>query len=298
MVYTLSMSISNAIVKCLLRLSGTSKDVSEATFCREMRENAAKERRAAMRVPHCLGVRVELGVYCGMNYFIFIPRETDTNNAILYIHGSGYMNAYRRVQLRFAADLAKNLHAKVYFPLYPKLPVATARVAYALLKNFYAFLYKKGEVFLIGDSSGGALALSLTADHPSVRSVIAISPWVRLDVSEEGRKVEGDLILSLSKLDYTAKLWRDDLDGGDVRVSPIFGHYEGRDIILFAGEKEVFRPDILDLFHEHSARGATVTYVEGRDGQHCYPLMPTKEGRSARRAIYEKIGEYLYGERS
>ena len=291
------MSISNGIVECLLRLSGASKEVSEKTFYREMRENAVKERRAATRVPHCLGVRVEHAVYCGMNYFLFIPREMDTYNAIMYIHGSGYTNVYRRAQLRFAADLAKNLHAKVYFPLYPKLPVATARAAYALLRNFYAFLCKKGDVYLIGDSSGGALALSLASEHTSVRSVVAISPWVRLDVGEDGRKAEGDLLLSLSKLDYTAKLWRDDLDCDDVRVSPFFGHYEGRDILLIAGEKEIFRPDIVDFFRKHSANGAKVTYIEGRDGQHCYPLMPTREGRSARRAIYEKIGEYLYGER-
>ncbi len=291
------MSVSNGIVEIILRLSGAAKEVSEQEFYKEMRENAVKEKRAERKTPHCLGVRVERDVYCGMNYFLFIPKEIDTANAVMYIHGSGYMNVFRRAQLRFAADLAENLHARVYFPLYPKLPAATARSAYALLRNFYAFLYKKGEIALIGDSCGGSLALSLASEHPSARCVVAISPWVRLDIGEAGRKVENDLLLSLSKLDFAAKLWCDDLDLSDVRLSPYFGGYSGKDILLTAGEKELFRPDIIDFFRDHCANGASITYIEGRESQHCYPLMPTREGMSARRAIYEKLGAYLYGEK-
>ena len=291
------MSVSGEIMECLLRLSGASKDVSEREFYDEMRKNALSRLRREGRLPHFSGVKSEKGVYCGMNYYLFVPTEVDTPNIVMYLHGSGYVNDYRRFHLHFAADLARNLHAKVYFPLYPKLPLANAISCFALLNNFYAFLYKKGEVCLIGDSSGASLALALASENASAGSVVAISPWVLLNVGEEGRQVRGDVVLSMSKLDYTAELWKGDLKSEDVRVSPFYGNYAGKDILLFAGEKERFRPDILRFLHEHASSGAKVTYIEGREAQHCYPLMPTAEGKRARGVIYEKMCGCLYGEK-
>ena len=291
------MSVASEIIACFLCLSGASREIDEKTFYRQMRREAIRNAKGDKSLPFFLGVRGEKGVYCGMDYFLFIPDETDTSKAVMYLHGSGYMSRYQRVQLRFAADLARDLHAKVYFPLYPKLPNATALSCSALLNNFYVFLRKKGEVLLIGDSSGGALGLSLANLQPSVRSVIAISPWVRLPIGEEGREVESDRMLSLSKLEYTAGLWRGGVDRRDPRVSPIYGDYGGKDILLIAGEREIFRPDIREFFRIHSEQGATVTYLEGRGQQHCYPLMPTPEGKSARKEILCKMRAVLYGDK-
>lgn len=290
------MSAASGLIECLLRLSGASRRVSEKTFYKQMRKNAVRNERAR-RLPRLLGVKAERGVYCGMEYFVFVPPQVDTAKIVLYIHGSGYVNCYRRAQVRFAAELAKNTHAKVYFPLYAKLPFATVLPCFALLNNYYAFLKKRGEVFLIGDSSGAALALSLAAEHPSARSVIAISPWLCLFVGEEGRKVKSDVMLSFSKLDYTAKLWSEGVDQEDVRVSPICGDFAGKNILLFAGEREIFRPDAIRFFREKTRMGATITYVEGKGQQHCFPLMPTPEGARARELIFRKLRGLLYGER-
>ena len=68
-------------------------------------------------------------------------------------------------------------------------------------------------------------------------------------------------------------------------------------MLLFAGEKERFRPDISDFFRKQAERGGKVTYREGKGQQHCYPLYPTPEGREARREIYEKLQNTIYGEK-
>ena len=290
------MSVTSGLIECLLRLSGASREISENTFYKQMRKNAVKNKRGKRR-PRFLGVKVEEGVYCGMKYFVFVPPQVDTAKSILYVHGSGYVNVYRRAQVRFAACLAKNTHAKVYFPLYAKLPYATVLPCFALLNNYYVFLKKRGEVLLVGDSCGGTLALSLAAEHISARSVVAISPWLRIFIGEEGRYVQSDLMLSFSKLDYAAKLWSEGVGEEDVRVSPLFGNYAGKNVLLFAGEREIFRPDAARFFHEKSMAGATVTYVEGKGQQHCFPLMPTPEGARARKMIFEKMRSLLYGDR-
>lgn len=290
------MSVASGLIECLLRLSGASKDISESAFYKQMRKNAVKNKRGR-RLPRFLGMKVERGVYCGMEYFVFVPPQVDTAKSILYVHGSGYVNVYRRAQVRFAACLAKNTHARVYFPLYAKLPYATVLPCFALLNNYYAFLKKRGEVCLVGDSCGGTLALSLAAEHDSAKSVVAISPWLRLSIGEEGRAVQSDVMLSFSKLDYAAKLWGKGVGEDDVRVSPLFGDFKGKNILLFAGEKEVFRPDAARFFREKSMAGATVTYVEGKGQQHCFPLMSSPEGARAREVIFKKMRLLLYGER-
>ena len=296
MVHTLAMSAASMIIEWLLCCSGASEEISEKAFYQWMRKNAIKNEKETKRLPLLHGVKVVHGVYCGMNYFVFTPREIDSTKTILYIHGSGYVCPHQRMHLRFAAALARNLHVKVYFPLYPKLPFATIRSCFALLNNYYAFLHKKGEVLLVGDSSGGALALSLAAEQPSIESIVAISPWVLLSIGEEGRRVESDKILSLSKLDYAARLWRDDVDEIDVRVSPFFGDYSHKNIMLFVGERERFRPDVYRFFREQSGLGSEITYIEGLGQQHCYPLMSTPEGKEARETIYRKLRGILYGD--
>ena len=295
-VHTSAMSVASGIAEFLLRLSGASREISEKNFYKLMRRKAIKWKRGERSAPRFCGVKVEREVYCGMPYFVFVPPEVDTAKCVMYLHGSGYVNNYRRAQVRLAAEIAENTHAKVYFPLYVKLPFCTVLPCFALLNNYFAFLRKRSVVCLAGDSSGAALALSLAAEHRSVRSVVAISPWLRLPVGEEGRKVKSDKMLSFSKLDFAARLWREGVTEEDVRVSPIFGEYAGKKILLFAGEKEIFRPDALTFFREKSSHGATVTYVEGRGQQHCYPLMQTPEGRAARRSIFKKIRMDLYGE--
>ena len=291
------MSVASGVIEFLLRLSGASKEISERTFYKEMRKRAAECKRGERRVPRFVGVKVEKGVYCGMNYFVFIPPQVDTIKSVMCLHGSGYLNCYRRSQVKFAAELAKNTHAKVYFPLYAKLPFATALSCFALLNNFYSFLKKRGEVCFVGDSSGGALALALAAEHRSARFVVAVSPWLKLPVGKEGRMVQSDKMLSVTKLDFTATLWREGVMENDVRVSPFYGEYSGKELLLFAGERELFRPDILRFFSEKAKNGASVTYEEGKGQQHCYPLMPTPEGKRARKIIFQWINRALYGDK-
>lgn len=236
-------------------------------------------------------------VYCGMPYVTFVPREIDTEKSVLYVHGSTYMNEPRFVQVAFAKEIARKTHAKVFFPLYPKLPVSTVLPCFALLNNFFSFLYKKGKVLPIGDSSGGALALALAATRAEITEVIAISPWLSISLCEEGRSMRSDAMLSVETLDLVGELWAGGLPDEDVRLSPMQGEFKGKTILLTCGEKERFRPDIMHFCELQRERGASVRCLEGAGQQHCYPLMPTPEGRRARGEILRVLQKGLYGEK-
>ena len=290
------MSAASCVIERLLFLFGFNKEISEKKLYAKMRKNAIRSERKKSQFCCLLGVRSESGVYCGMRYLVFIPREVDSAKSIMYLHGSLYMNSYRRLQARFAAELAKNTHCKVFFPLYPKLPFATVLSCFALLNNYCAFLRKKGEVIPIGDGSGAALALALCLEREDIRSVVAISPWLRLQVGEEGRNVTSDAVLSISLLDRIASLWGVGVSEKSTRTSPFFGDFSGKDLLLFAGERELLRPDIAAFCRSQSEGGAKITYYEGKGQQHSYPLLPASEGREARRTIFASVQRLLYGD--
>ena len=289
------MSVSSRLIERLFVLWGTAKPLSAKELYRKMRRNAIRRIGGRWFLPH-FGVKTERSVYCGMPYFTFFPKEVDTSKSVMYIHGSAYMNAPRAAQISFAAEIARKTHAKVYFPLYPKLPNASILPCFALLNNFFVFLQKQGDVMLLGDSSGGTLALALAATRKEARSAIAISPWISLSVCEEGRAVRTDVMLSVETLDRVARLWAGDLPFDDVRLSPSQGTFKGKTLLLTCGEKELLRADILRFCREQIERGATVTYLEGAEQQHCYPLLPTAEGRAAREEIVRRLQATIYGD--
>ena len=291
------MSVESAAIEGFFRLIGASKEISDAAFYKKLRKSAVAYRRPTGAPLFC-GIKTVSEVYCGMRYFTFVPRHVDTCRSVIYLHGSGYMNSYRRIQAAFAASLAKKSHCKVYFPIYPRLPCAVAISCFALLNNFVAFIQKKGEVLLVGDSSGGSLALSLASEKTEIKTVIALSPWVSLRVGKEGRAVKSDVMLSLSSLDKAADLWVGDLPFDSVKVSSISGNYVGKDLLIFAGERELLFPDIKSFCNKASEQGASICFCVGQGQQHCYPLMPTPEGRQAVRTLCQKLGSALYGEKS
>ncbi|MBQ9369583.1 MAG: alpha/beta hydrolase [Clostridia bacterium] len=287
------MSISAWILERLFTLSGASKPTSPKRFYKALRKNAIVYKRGEGRKACLCGVKVESGVYCGMRYYVFVPKQVDATTSVLYLHGSGYIHSHRAVQERMAATIAKNTHLKVYFPIYPKLPVSTALPCHAVLNNFCTFLLKKGGVLPVGDSSGASLCLALTAERRELTTAVAISPWLdlRLGAEEEEMRLK-DKMLCPDRLRYVARLWAYDLPYEDVRLSPINGDYSGKKVWVFVGSKEILCP-AARRFSERN-RAGNVEVIVGEGMQHVYPLMPTPEGKQARSRICDIISEAVY----
>jgi len=289
------MSISSKVIETVFRMRGAAQPISTEKFYRKLRKSAVAYRKGEKAKGCTHGVKRECGVYCGMRYLAFTPKQVDASSLVMYLHGSGYMNSHHAFQERFAASIAKNTHLRVFFPIYPKLPASTAVASIAVLNNFYSFLLKQGDVILAGDSSGAALCLSLAAERKEAHTVAAISPWLRLDLDERAEKMcATDVVLPFDTLRCTAKLWAKDLPFSAVKVSPMYGDFSGKNILLFAAEKELFCPYAREFYERKLAEGANVRYVEGKGQQHDYPLMPTPEGRAARSLLYQAIWEAVY----
>ena len=290
------MSAKSKSIEWLFRIARVSEKKSPKTFYRKLRKNAIRYKRGE-RIPRRVsGVRVEKNLYCGMQYFTFIPKHVESAASVLYIHGSGYVNAHTRAHEKLAAEIASSVHAKVYFPIYPKLPICTAVSCQAVLYNFYRFLLKQQKIFLVGDSSGASLCLVLSEGERTADRLILISPWLDATLANVGEdEQKKDVFLNADRLRRTAKLWAYDLPLTDSKISPAQGNYEGKEIVIFCGENEIFKSSI-QAFCVANRKNKTIriTYVEGKDQPHDYPLFSTPEGQEARKMLSETLVRFLY----
>ena len=60
-------------------------------------------------------------------------------------------------------------------------------------------------------------------------------------------------------------------------------------ITMFSGTHDILNPDARLLAERAEALGTDLTYFEAPQQVHVYPLLPTPEGRAARRTLVEQV---------
>ena len=214
----------------------------------------------------------------------------DNELCIIYIHGAGYVRPPRYQHWKFVSRLAKKTGARVVFPIYPKAPSNTAVSVYPKLTELYVDLRERfGRVILMGDSSGGGLALGLAEQFlkkgiKKPDRLILLSPYVDLMLKNSEIPVYEmrDPLIRVSNQRIWSKSWAGELDVKDPMVSPIYGDMMGLPpVTLFAGTHEVLFPDIRMLYSIMKDSRVSVDFYVGRGMNHVYPIYPIPEARAA-----------------
>ena len=222
---------------------------------------------------------------------------------VVYLHGGAYTNEIVEQQWSFAAALARQAGCEVHVPIYGLAPHHTATEALHLVREIVTGLRDAGlRCVLAGDSAGGGLALA-TAQcvPPEVRDTIAglvlIAPWVDLEMTNpEIDDIEPtDPWLTRAGLHPIARSWAGELAVDDPRVSPLNGDLTHLPPVeVWVGTRDITLPDCRELGRRMPPDNPLTLHVE--DGAiHDYPLLPTPEGRAARRAIAERVTTLLGG---
>jgi acetyl esterase/lipase len=211
--------------------------------------------------------------------------------SIVYLHGGGYVNEIRSAHWDLAADIADACDRPVHLPIYGLAPKHHAVEASDFVEAVINSATTTGPVYLVGDSSGGGLALAAAqkmagAGQLALRGITLISPW--LDVALRNPNVHvvarQDPWLSPQGLRYIGQTWAGDLPDDDPRVSPLFGNSAGLPAIdLYVGTRDLFMPDCR-LLRDRLDEGA-MRYHEAPGAIHIYPLLPVPEGRQARLSL-------------
>ena len=229
---------------------------------------------------------------------VFGVNMTGNNDrAVIYLHGGGYVRQPRLHHWKYINKLAAKV-GNVIVPIYPKAPNHHPEEVVDILTKLYVDVSGKfGKVILMGDSSGGGLALALcehwaTLGLAQPAKTILFSPWtdLALDNPEIERYQRLDPLISAASERIWARLWAQGKDMHDPLVSPMYGDMSklGK-VLLFTGDREILYPDLVKLHETMKAQGVDVTFTVGQGMNHVYQIYPIPEARRALRDIVQQI---------
>ncbi len=278
-----------------------------ARYNRVWTDTVAAERHLADRTlrpqaygpPARLRKDVALSVmhYRGWPLYTITPLGPQPSGTVIYAHGGGWVNQIAPQHWNLCAQIAARASTTVLVPIYPLIPDGTAAEVVGGVVDLAAQALQTGPLCLAGDSAGGQIALSSALalrDRHRGRAArtILISPGLDSTLTNpEIAKVEpSDPWLGQPGIRVFAERWRGALALDDPLISPIYGELGGLGpITVFTGTRDILNPDARVLAARAEAAGVALDFHEKPGLVHVYPLLPTVEGRAARRLIIDQI---------
>ena len=232
------------------------------------------------------------------NNVFYVNENTSSNYIVFYIHGGGYQHDFSAFHWKFIKKLTDQTDAAVIAPAYHLIPFGTCQDAFDLIVPLYRkYADKKAEkkIIIMGDSSGGGLALALV-EYLKVEKMrmpdetILLSPWV--DASMENPELldftAKDPWLTIPWLKVCGRHWAGQYNIHDYRVSPIYGNVGGiSNVTVFLGTRELFYPDVVKFFAMLDTKGNEL--IIGQDMMHVFPILPIPEAKKYCSRIFETI---------
>lgn len=159
--------------------------------------------------------------------------------------------------------------------------------------------YPPQNIIMVGDSSGGGLALSTLVKlrdegSPLPAGLVCLSPWTDLALTGDSYKTKAkvDPINKLSYMKFSGPLYAGDYDLTNPQISPLYADLSGLPPLLIqVGTEETLLDDSTRLAARAKASGVDVTLEIWEGMVHVFQsnamILP-----EARRAI-EKIGQFM-----
>jgi acetyl esterase/lipase len=229
------------------------------------------------------------------------PKQNPTRKQIIYLHGGGFVNSFASQHWNFMCRLIDALGCTVIAPNYPHAPEYYVHDVFDFLLPLYdeiASAAGSANVTLMGDSSGGGIALALAQllrekgrAHPA--HVILLSPWLDASLSHPDvpRFNKIDPFLDMEGLKYAGALYARDVGPTHYLVSPVFGSLNDlAPISLFVGTRDILFPDCRKLRDLATREGVKLNYHEYEAMLHDWMLISLPESKQVLKQIVEILG--------
>lgn len=201
------------------------------------------------------------------------PKSNVSEKVILYIHGGAYIINIIKFHWKLIEALLLKTNATIIVPDYPLAPDANYNDVYDYFNVIYQELLTKVKpenIIIMGDSAGGGFAIGFAQrlrneNKPQPSQIILLSPWLDItmsnpDILDVDKK---DRILGIKGLKIAGKMFADNIDTKDYRVSPIYGDFLGLGkISLFIGTNDLFIADARKLKEELEIANIPINYFE------------------------------------
>lgn len=230
----------------------------------------------------------------GMQVFEADPAD-ETKPVLLYLHGGGYCHNFAKQHWKALAGWADEAGCGIVAPNYPLLPLHTAAEAHPPVMELYRALlerYPAGRIVIAGDSAGGGFTLALAQEIRDASTdlpgrLVLIAPWVDI-LGGDASLQKHDNWLRTEALPKFGLDWAGEIPPGDPMVSPLYGDMGGLPPAdIYAGTWDVLYTDVIRAHDKMKAEGVDVRLHVGEKMDHVYPILPTPEGRAARKEIAE-----------
>lgn len=199
----------------------------------------------------------------GVHGFVVRPKRAKPGEAILFLHGGGYVVGSAKAYRGFVSQIVSRTNVPALIVEYPLAPEASLPTAPMVARTAWQSLVDRGfkRIAVVGDSAGGGLSLvtlaGLTRDPagPAPVAGVVFSPWT--DLSFSGASMTDtsvvDPLIGFDYLQDCASKYAGTYDHKDPLASPLFGDLEGLPPLLIqVGTDE----RLLDDSRQYAARAA------------------------------------------
>jgi epsilon-lactone hydrolase len=268
-------------------------------------ERWRQEMRAIERfVPHPPARTLATEVEAGRSAFHQVATDaSQPDRNVLYLHGGGYVSGSPVYYRHFLWRIADALRARVWALRYRLAPEHAFPAPLQDAAEGYHWLAANTpdirQLFVMGDSAGGGLALCLLLklrDEGKAlpAAAVALSPWT--DLALTGASLEAnakaDPMMNVDDLPEVAKLYLAGADPRSPYASPLYGDPAGLPPVLIqVGSDEILRDDAVRMVEKLRSSNARSELQIWHRMPHTWqlfaPVLP-----EARQAIAQ-IGEFI-----
>jgi acetyl esterase/lipase len=161
------------------------------------------------------------------------PAQPKPQKIIIYLHGGAYIGGPLKAHWDFVSKFCQQSGTKTILVKYRKAPEHSYKQTHADIKKVYSTLlkkYKSKDIYLMGDSAGGGLALAFTMTlrdqkKPLPGKLILLSPWLDISMQNSLKPAEKfEIMASLPGLINAGKMYAKNLNKTNYLVSPLYGN--------------------------------------------------------------------------
>lgn len=213
----------------------------------------------------------------------FSPIGVETQGALLYMHGGGYVIGSAASHRHLVAKLAIDIGVDAWSLDYRLAPEWAFPAAVDDAVDAYRHLleagYKPNQIVVGGDSAGGGLAACLLValkeqNLPQPAGAFLLSPWTDLTQSGETYETRGsvDPLVKKSDLDEMAMAYLQGTDPKTPTASPLYADLERiAPLKIVVGDLETLLGDSLRFADKARSAGVEVQLDVHPDMIHIFP---------------------------
>lgn len=198
--------------------------------------------------------------------------ESRVNKVVLYFHGGGFVfggNLHRDLTARIAKE-AKVKALSVDYSLAPEHPYPAALNECFAAYEWLLKSYSPNDIALAGDSSGGAIVLSLlhmmkAKELPVPSCAVVIAPATDATLSGQSftKNKNKDAFIKLESLEYFINAYFKNIPRNDPVGSPLYGSFKGfPPLLVHIDKSEIMYDDSARLVQKARKEGVEVEFYE------------------------------------